>query len=226
MHDKFLAAVPAEWKFADSGAGDGAMLVEGYGAYFNNIDGYGDVIVPGAFADTLAASQSAGKTIPMLYQHQSDKVAGIWTHLAEDGRGLAVKGRLLPTTLGRDTYIEMKEKAVTGLSIGFTTLDSSPRVNASDPKRTIKKVHLWEVSPVTFPANDKARVTDVKSAIETIRDFERLVTQDADLTRSEFRRFILPALKACLAKRDAGEAGDEPDELAEIIRRNTALFKK
>lgn len=215
MSDKFLAAVAAEWKFAESGD---AMIVEGYGAYFNNIDAYGDVIVPGAFADTLAATAAAGKTIPMLYQHQSDKVAGIWTNLAEDGKGLAVKGRLLPTTLGRDTYVEMKEKAITGLSIGFTTLDASPRVNAGDPKRTIKKVHLWEVSPVTFPANDKARVFDVKSAAPS--EIEKIL-RDAGLSRAEAKAFMADGFAGIKNLRDAG---DEAEELAALIRRNIATL--
>lgn len=210
--EKILGAVPAEWKFASEGD---SMIVEGYGAHFNNVDSYGDLILPGAFAASLAKAQADGRSVPMLYQHQTDKVAGLWTHLAEDGKGLLAKGRLLPTTLGRDTYIEMKEKAITGLSIGFTTLDSSPRVNASDPRRTIKQVHLWEISPVTFPANDKARVTDVKSAAP--QEIER-VLRDAGLSRAEAKAFMADGFKGLVNLRDAGEPA--LDDLAALIRRN------
>lgn len=217
MHN-YLAAVASEWKFAS--AGD-AMTVEGYGAYFNNVDSYGDLILPGAFSETLAKSAAEGKSIPMLYQHQSDKVAGVWNHLAEDGKGLLVKGTMLNTTLGRDTYEEMKAKAVTGLSIGFTTLDSSPRVNASDPRRTIKKVHLWEVSPVTFPANDKARVTDVKSAAPS--EIERALRDALGLSREEAKAFMADGFKALKSLRDAGGDGEE---LAGLFRRNIATLTK
>lgn len=217
MESKTLYGVHhPEWKFAESG---GAHTVEGYGAHFNNVDGGGDLIKPGAFAEFLAARGSDAAPIPMFYEHDSMLKPGIWTSLAEDGKGLLVKGEFLDTEIGQRTRVEMQKRAITGLSIGFTTLASAPRVQASDPRRTITKVHLWEVSATSFPMNDKARVTDVKSAAPS--EIEKIL-RDAGLSRAEAKAFMADGFKGLKRLRDAG---DDADELAKIIRRNTAMFK-
>ena len=42
--------------------------IQGYAALFNRVDMAGDVIAPGAFADTLADTRAGDKTLPaMLY---------------------------------------------------------------------------------------------------------------------------------------------------------------
>ena len=46
-----MAVVLNELKFAPSDSGE--MTFTGYGAVFGNMDAYGDVIVKGAFRDTL-----------------------------------------------------------------------------------------------------------------------------------------------------------------------------
>ena len=56
-----------ELKLAPSDTGE--MSFSGYGAVFGNIDSYGDVIQPGAFADTLAASKQSNQWPAMLLQH-------------------------------------------------------------------------------------------------------------------------------------------------------------
>ena len=82
-----------EVKF-DAGA-ESTMTFKGYGAVFGNVDAYGDVISPGAFADTLAASHKTGQWPAMLLQHggwgmgsEDMTPIGIWTELSEDGHGL------------------------------------------------------------------------------------------------------------------------------------------
>jgi len=96
-------------------AGDGEMTFSGYGAVTGNIDAYGDVIAPGAFADTLAQSQKTGIYPSMLSQHggagmSADDMTpvGVWTNLSEDGNGLLVEGKLADTQRGRDLYTLMK----------------------------------------------------------------------------------------------------------------------
>ena len=70
--------------------GADAMTFEGYGAVFGNTDSYGDVIQPGAFADTLSASRRLGRWPAMLAQHggmgltSGDMMPiGVWTDMAE-----------------------------------------------------------------------------------------------------------------------------------------------
>ena len=91
-----------EIKFAQDGE---AMTISGYGAVFGNVDAYGDVITPGAFAKSLAAHKEAGTSPLMLLEHGDAPLPiGVWEGMAEDGHGLQVKGRFLDTSLGIDAW--------------------------------------------------------------------------------------------------------------------------
>jgi len=221
-----------EVKLAAGGDTPAAMEFSGYGAVFGNVDAYGDVIQPGAFADTLAAAQKSGQFPAMLLQHggwgmdaASMMPVGVWTGLSEDGHGLKVEGKLLDTSAGRDTYVALKatpRPAITGLSIGYVAKEWSARSKPEEPRRTLKKVDLMEISLVTFPANQKARIASVKSGDFTEREFERLM-QDAGLSRSEARIVINQGFKTLQAMQDAGST--ELDELASALRARNAVFK-
>src|SRR2546427_13032820 len=78
---------------------------------------------------------------------------GKWTSMSEDSHGLQAKGRLinLDTESGKRIYGAMKENALSGLSIGYRAKDFVRGTKENEPRRTLKQVHLVEVSPVTFP---------------------------------------------------------------------------
>jgi HK97 family phage prohead protease len=223
-----------EIKFAASeGADTAEMLFSGYGAVFGNVDSYGDVIQPGAFADTLAAAQKSGQFPAMLMQHGGWGIGaddmtpvGIWTSLAEDGVGLKVEGKLADTPRGREAYALLKmtpRPAIDGLSIGYIAKEWAQRSKPEEPRRTLKKVDLMEVSLVTFPANGKARVASVKSGADfSDREFEQLM-QDAGLSRKEARIVMTHGFRHLKAMQDAGS--EELDELAAAIKRNTSLIQ-
>lgn len=218
-----------EVKFAQDEAGE--MSFTGYGAVFGNVDSYGDVIEPGAFAQFLSDMKSEKQQWPaMLLQHggwgmtaEDLTPVGVWTDLAEDGKGLKVAGKLAATPRGTEIYTLLKMEprpAISGLSIGYIPKEWEPRSNPEDPRRRIKRIDLIEISPVTFPANGQARVSGVKSAEIPEREFERLLMRDAGFSRSEARIIMNEGFKAYMAKRDAGDV----DELAEMIRRNTTIL--
>lgn len=217
-----------ELKFAGSDSGQDAMSFTGYGAVFNNVDAYGDVIEPGAFASYLADVKSGKQNWPaMLLQHggygmtaEDMTPIGVWTDLAEDGHGLKVAGKLADTPKGREIYALMKMEprpAINGLSIGYIAKESEPRSKPEDPRRRLKRIDLVEISPVTFPANSKARVESVKSGL-TIREAERAL-REAGFSRTEAKAILAEGFKA-IPQRDAEDYG----ELAELIRRNTAIL--
>ncbi len=131
--------------------------VEGFASVFNNIDSYKDIVLPGAFTKTLKKN----RTIPMLWQHDSDEVVGVWTELEERDRGLYVKGTIVDTSLGLDAYKLLKAGAITGMSIGYST--KGYEIDNDKGVRKLSELELYEVSLVTFPANEKAKVTSVKS---------------------------------------------------------------
>ena len=144
--------------------------VEGWASTFGNKDHGDDIIVPGAFADSIKARKPK-----MLWQHDSKHVIGVWDSATETDQGLYVKGRIIDTALGEDAYKLAMAGAIDSMSIGYAVKDS-----AYDQKtgvRTLKKLDLWEVSLVTFPMNDRAQITMVKAAMEDIDAASELLDQ-------------------------------------------------
>lgn len=218
----------AELKFEESDSA--TMSFEGYGAIFNNIDAYGDVIAPGAFAETLAASHESGQWPAMLSQHGSmgntffgdDTPIGLWTEIAEDGQGLKVKGSLANTPRGQEVYELLKMKprpAINGLSIGYRVKEFEKRTKPEEPRRTLKKLDLIEISPVTFPANGKARIHSVKSIddLDSPAEIEEFL-REAGMSRMEAKHLIAKIKGVNLREADASE------DLVTILKRNAEIF--
>lgn len=176
----------------------------GYGSVFGVKDSYGDVVVPGAFTDSLAAQRAAGRLPAMLWQHRSAEPLGVYTDMKEDAVGLKVEGQIAMSTVrGAEAYALLKLGAISGLSIGYM-----PREDSFDKLTgvtTLKKVDLWEVSLVTFPANDAARVQGVK-AIETIDDLKTAeqFLRDSGLSRREAVAFVARVVSLGQSDSDEG----------------------
>lgn len=198
---------------------DQAMTFSGYGAVFGNVDSYGDVIVKGAFKNTLSEAKKSGNWPAMLMQHGGWGMAaddmtpvGIWTDMEEDDIGLKVSGKLADTARGREVYGLLKmtpRPAISGMSIGYIAKEFVVGTKPDEPRRTLKKIELMEVSLVTFPANGKARVQAVKSGL-TIRDAERCL-RDAGFSRTEAKAILAQGFKA---SEDLREAVDDAADLA------------
>ncbi|MGZ8373208.1 MAG: HK97 family phage prohead protease, partial [Rhodoplanes sp.] len=65
---------------------DGDGTVEGYASLFQEVDSTRDMVMPGAFAQTLRTRGL--RRIPMLFQHDPAEPIGVWLDLFEDARGL------------------------------------------------------------------------------------------------------------------------------------------
>src|SRR5262249_18334546 len=97
---------------------DGA--VEGYASLFGEIDQARDMMMRGAFAETLVTRKF--RSVPMLFQHDPPEPIGIWLELREDHRGLFARGRLIPeVSRARELISLLRAGAIDGLSIGFRT---------------------------------------------------------------------------------------------------------
>lgn len=177
-------------------------VIEGYASRFGEIDDYGDIMVKGAFADSLQE-----RKVSMLWQHDMGQPVGVWNELSEDDNGLYAKGKILDKVeKGREALALIEEGALDGLSIGFRIKPDGREYN-EEGYRLIKSVDLFEISLVTFPALNSARIDAMKAAEMTERDMERLLMQDAGLSRSVARLLMSGGLDAVKAKQDAGEGG-------------------
>jgi len=190
---------------------------EGYGSIFHVEDFYKDVVVPGAFSKSLAAWKEKSALPPVLWQHNHSKPVGPYLEMYEDDIGLFVKGKLLvdDVALAREAHALLKAKAVTGLSIGYATIvDEYDRETGIS---TLKELDLWEVSIVTFPANDFARVENVKN-IKTRRDFEKLL-RESGFSKKE-------AIRIASRGFERRESAKKNAELEKILNKNISILTR
>lgn len=161
---------------------------EGYGSVFGNVDSCGEKVLPGAFVASLAKHRREGSTVLMLWQHNPDEPIGVWEDLAEDSKGLWGKGRLImEVQKARETHALMKAKAIGGLSIGYREVKVTPDGNV----RNLEELELREISPVSFPANRRARIEAVKS--ERMEEFARRLRDGDPMPIKDFEDILREA---------------------------------
>lgn len=201
-------------------APDEAGSFAGYGAVFGNVDLGRDVIVPGAFTETLQKWNAKGKLPRMFWQHNSRQPIGVWTEMKEDSYGLFVRGRLTKGVQQADeAYLLMKDGALDALSIGYETVED--QIDQTLNVRKLIKVNLYEVSPVSLGMNPEALIGTVKAVDLAIltkdwRDVEAAL-RDEGLSRADAVKAV-SGLKNFL-QRDAGEPGTKPRD--EVIAEET-----
>lgn len=190
--------VPFEIKeFSEEGE---FFTFKGYASTFGNVDRGGDVIVQGAFAESINEMKQSGDFLPVVWQHDSSNPLGIYTAFYEDSKGLWVEGKLPK----EDTFVsgrvipQMKIGSVRKLSIGYSVWMDGGSFEIRDEIRYISKLKLWEVSPVTIPMNNEADITEIKSL-----DFKSLSDRELEgLLKAGVRfsgqhaKVIISALKA------------------------------
>lgn len=142
---------------------DAKGQIEGYASLYNVEDSDADIVQPGAFEASLKQWNLTGRTPPLLWQHDPAQPIGVWQVIKSDATGLYVKGQLFVQEVARaaEAYALLKRGALSGLSIGYR-----PEVAKRDGKRGVRlleRIKLYEISLVTFPALESARVNSVKS---------------------------------------------------------------
>jgi HK97 family phage prohead protease len=146
---------------------------EGLLSPFNVVDGGGDVVEPAAYIKNL---KDKGNVRPLLWQHRSDTPIGVVT-LENKTDGLWCKGTLLMALPeAQKAYLLVKNKIVSGLSIGFKSVQDA----VVDGTRHLKEIILYEASVVTFPMAESAVIASVKSA----HGQQTLQTHIEELTRT------------------------------------------
>ena len=170
---------------------------EGYASTFNNVDHGDDIVIRGAFSNSLAKNSQ----VPILWQHQMSEVIGISVQLYEDDKGLFIKGNLPKddTLVSGRIIPQMKVGSIKEMSIGFFTKNYD---RAKDGIRLLKEIDLFEVSLVTKAMNSQALVTGFKS-FETLRDIEQTLKNNG-FSNNEAKTLI-SKIKEFSSKRDASE---------------------
>lgn len=190
----------------------------GYLSVFGNVDSYREIVMPGAFAESLAEWKQKNRLPPILWQHNSERPIGPFTKMEEDERGLYVEGRLLVDDVkdAKEAYALLKNQVIGGMSIGFRTVgqewDEDERV------RRLTKLDLWEGSIVTFPANEEAQVEAIKTALNggelpTLKDFEKFL-REAGFSKTQATAIASHGLSHL----HRSESGTQANELADVLQ--------
>lgn len=198
---------------------------EGYGSVFGVEDSYSDVVVKGAFQKSLASWSEKGRLPSLLWQHKMSEPIGIYTEMREDDHGLYVKGRLLidDDPLAKRAHAHAKAGSLGGLSIGFILKDWE--YDSQKGVYLLKEIDLWEVSLVTMPANDEARISEVKSMLEkgetpSPSKIERAL-RDVGFSRSQAKAFMSKGYGAIDHQREV----DSQKEALQSLKDLTKLIK-
>ena len=212
-------------KFAKGDTG----AFSGYASVFGGMDSYRDTIMPGAYKSVIERIQAGAARMPKMFiNHKSYELpVGKWLSMEEDDKGLFMFGELTPgMDEAKTVKAAMQHGTIDGLSIGYgLNRDDVEMVEKDDGVvRIIKNVsELYEISIVTYPADDAARVdlSSVKSAldqVESIKDFEDFLREAGGFSKS------LATATASRAKRLFSQSESEksklPDELQRIIAAN------
>ncbi|OPZ79722.1 MAG: Caudovirus prohead protease [Actinobacteria bacterium ADurb.Bin444] len=175
-------------------------------------DPYGDVVDKGAFKRTIRENF---KRIRNLWNHNVNEPIGRPLALSEDSHGLLTRNQLV---LGVQRAREVRELMAAGVvnevSIGFDTVTDRVKDNI----RHLVEVRLWDISPVTYAANEEAQVLSVKGY-----DLMELLRLRPDISEAKLRQAI-DALQALLP--DCGKAAGSttaPDDQAEAAEMGVAL---
>ncbi len=137
---------------------DGTKRMIGHAAVFNmlseDLGGFREQIAPGAFETALESDD-----VRALWNHNPDHVLGRnmsgTLQMKEDERGLAIEITPPDTQMARDLMVSMERGDVSHMSFGFSARPNGQNWAKDDEGkviRTLTKLRLFDVSPVTFPA--------------------------------------------------------------------------
>ena len=129
-------------------------------------DRQNEIVVPGAFSETIAAWKTIQKDIPLQWDHSKDPGGVIGSvdpaTMAEREDGLYVEGSLdiEDSEAAREAWRSVKKNRM-GLSFGYLVQDDHVR---EDGIRELRRLDLFEITLTPTPANADTRVLSTKSA--------------------------------------------------------------
>ncbi|MBR2835912.1 MAG: HK97 family phage prohead protease [Coriobacteriales bacterium] len=187
-------------------------IVKGYASTFDREpDAYGDIIAPGAFADSLKRWAESGKPIPLLYGHNTadpEYNIGKLTLAKEDERGLYVEAEFDPDNpKAQYTRKLAQEGRLYQFSFAYDVLDAAEVEIDGRKAFELRKIDLFEVSLVQIPANQHAEVTDVKSQKSGRRN-----SKADEKTLKDLRKHLSDALTLLDSLDISGDAGEDDSE--------------
>lgn len=180
-----MKLMPVQIKAAGEKDGLSEGQFTGYASVFGNKDSYGDVVVKGAFEDSLAAYGEKGSGIPAYWTHRMDDPTmniGQTVEAKEDDHGLFVKVQLdMDNPNAAYVHKLIKEGRVSQMSFAFTVKEHGFVETEEDSYFELRKLDLHEVSVVPVGANQETELLAVKSMLSGVKAGRKLSTKNEDL---------------------------------------------
>ena len=167
---------------------DEGKVLEAYVSIFNNVDSYGDIIVKGAFAESIKKKLPVG-----AWAHNWDEPIAKTLEAREDDKGLYIKAKFVEGVQRADeAYALIKEGVITEFSIGFSVLEDESNDAGN---RILKKIKLYEWSPVLAGANSETEVISIKSAEIKAEEEEAKEEEEEEKKKAEELRVKITELQ-------------------------------
>lgn len=210
-------------------AGDNG-IVEGYASTWTKTpDSYGDIVIKGAFTETLKKKKATGHPFPLCFNHDFDQIIGAVTEAEEDDFGLKIKASFLNTALAQEKRELVKEGIVWQFSFAYSVLGWEEPTEEEKKQgifQKLTKLDLYEVSLVPVPANQTAIVTEVKndSEVETKeveaeeKSGRRNSKKDADAIKQAIT--LLQSVLDDADESDEGEDESKANEASEELKKS------
>ena len=204
MENKFY--FPLEIKKFDEDEDGKNYTFEGYAAVFNNKDYGDDIVIKGAFVDSLATPHK----VKILWHHDKSIPVGVPTSIYEDDNGLFVKG-IMPKDdiFVKERVMPQMRIGSLELSFGYKILDKEFDDNGT---RIIKKAFVFEISLVSIGMNNKAQIIKYKSF--EMNDLKELNERDMEeMFKNGFKASTkVSKMLVSLIKAEAQRDVDAPNE--------------
>ena len=192
-------------------------IVEGYASTWTKTpDSYGDIVIKGAFTETLKKRKATGHPFPLCFNHDFDQIIGAVFEAEEDDYGLKISASFLNTPAAQEKRELVKEGIVWQFSFPYSVLGAEQPTEEEKRQgiyQKLTKLDLYEVSLVPVPANQTAIVTEVKNDEDVeVKAGKRNSAKDEALIRD-----AISALQALLDTaedqgEDETEANGAPEE--------------
>lgn len=200
--------------------------VEGLASVYGNIDHAGDIVERGAYKRTLDRFQASTKGIPFLAHHRHDKPIGRILELRDSEEGLYFKARFSDSHDGQNVRSQFLDGTLDSFSIGYRVLQKqADRVNDRKVLR-LKEIALHEISAVTFPCNELAKLTAVKGDIASsypdlsLEDQQRVADFAATLANKSAEptdEQVVDAITVAIETSQADAGAQEVEHMLECI---------
>lgn len=209
-------------------AGDNG-IVEGYASTWTKTpDSYGDIVIKGAFTETLKKRKATGHPFPLCFNHDFDQIIGAVTETEEDDFGLKIKASFLNTALAQEKRELVKEGIVWQFSFAYSVLGSEAPTEEEKKQgifQKLTKLDLYEVSLVPVPANQTAIVTEVKNDLEVETKEVEVEEKSGRRNSEKDEKLIREAISALQALLDNSKESDEGEDESKANEASEELKK-